>query len=546
MQKRIVVVVAVAAMGCAKIVVEPVKPNMGGEGVFYALPSTVVHVMPKVDRKTVTDAIYSPYAWIFSPLGKVQCGAKVVCTGKPGEPRTKTTYALQQGTTFATTGEPDPEQVYVVRFAGGGAMDQALAMTWTESGLMSAATASVTNRTGDVAVSGVKLLASLGSKVFGGSSTPDGLTAACTEARAALKAMPKPTAEAKANVAKACVPACDLAEATSKNDAWVIPALKDAQVTAVPNYCAAPVQKRDSLDRVHDEPKLRRAAAAFAANVTPLLNARINALNGTPGVDPVALVAKLDALIAEQVAALFLGTSETKTWEGSLALRSIKGPSDIPLFDIDKDKGICLRTELLAPDAKPFPDGFEHNLAKCPVPVSLRIALYPDAQHQLFTSAKSAALNTEGERGFRYRIPAQVRADLVGVADRTATPEKPAGKDSTVYGTATFYMAQLGTVATLPAKRNSKMLSYDLALVEATGGLKTFKLGSTGALDAATVDALSGAGGTVLDARNAARKQAATDADEVTILTRQQTLLKLKDEICALQQKYGVTCTVQP
>ena len=86
------------------------------------------------------------------------------------------------------------------------------------------------------------------------------------------------------------------------------------------------------------------------------------------------------------------------------------------------------------------------------------------------------------------------------------------------------------------------MLSYDLGFLEATGALKTFKLGTTGALDAATIDAMSSVGGTLFDARNAARKS----EDELTILTREDSLLKLRDDICTIQKKYNLPCTVAP
>jgi hypothetical protein len=57
----------------------------------------------------------------------------------------------------------------------------------------------------------------------------------------------------------------------------------------------------------------------------------------------------------------------------------------------------------------------------------------------------------------------------------------------------------------------------------------------------------------VIDARN---KQRAEDekaakaeeaaADELTLITRQHNLLKLKHEICEIQKKYGLACTVEP
>ncbi len=88
----------------------------------------------------------------------------------------------------------------------------------------------------------------------------------------------------------------------------------------------------------------------------------------------------------------------------------------------------------------------------------------------------------------------------------------------------------------MPASRNSKTITYDLTFIESTGALKTFKLDRVGSLDAATVDALAGVGGTLLDARTSESER----------LTLQLQLLKLKDEICTIQQKYNLPCTVQP
>jgi hypothetical protein len=104
------------------------------------------------------------------------------------------------------------------------------------------------------------------------------------------------------------------------------------------------------------------------------------------------------------------------------------------------------------------------------------------------------------DRSFRYRIPAQMTAEIRST-------------DKSSYGKAVMGIAQYGSVASLPAKRNSKTLSYDLGLVEATGALKSFKLGSTGGLDSATIDALTGVSNDVLDARTKARTAAKAQRD---------------------------------
>jgi hypothetical protein len=509
---RAVLPLLLAAVSCAKIVVKPVTPNMGGEGVFYALPNTVLRVQLKADMKKVTDAPFSQYTAIFVPDGEKVCDTTCTKSSDGGAP-SKTVYSIQQGATFATYGEPDTSNVYFVQFSGKATVDQALTMAWTESGVLSSTSSTVTNRATDVAMAGIKLIGSLGTKGFYGGA----------EFHLAADAT------------------CSLAEEESVNDKWIVPILGTLGAGVVANYCALPKKTRESFSQATHEKPLKRAVAAYAISISPLLVARAAALQSRPGVDPLPLLTKLDAMIQQQFEALFLGTTATKTWEGTFDVREFQPSTPVTLFGIDPHHGLCIGNAPLAADAKPFPSGFVTDACTTTLPVQLSVKLYPDAKQQLFTSVKAAGLETKGERGFRYRVPAQVQASVSG----TTKDGKGVTKEVT-YGTGVLTVAQFGTVAALPAKRNAKTLTYELAMIEATGGLKSFKLGTTGGLDAATVDALSGAGGTVLDARNAARKQAKTDADEVTVLTREQTLLKLKDEICELQKKYGQACTVQP
>lgn len=539
--------------GCAKIVVEDVRPNMGGAGMFYALPKTIVHVSLKADMKTLTAAPYQDYAPIFAPGGSVACDAIAKC-GAPEETdpeamRTKTSYSIQPGATFATSGIPDPDNVYLVKFTRSAAVDQALSMTWTETGVLSAASATVTNRATDIAMSGLKLAAGIVTKTAYAGPSAKSLTDRCAQQRvdrAKLDSIAKSKHQLNPPTSadtSACVPRCPIEYGPRPNDTWVLPILGEVNSSLVANYCAAPQKYRDTLSR--NEPALARATAAYYNKVVPLLAARQGAYNDRMGFDPIALITKLEGMLQDQLNALYLGTTTTKTWEGLLDLEPDASTQTtfMHVLRVNVDKGFCIDDKLISPDAKPFPKGFKNHVqAVCEDTttksnhVGVRMALYP-ANGQLFTKARDAALDRSGDRGFRYRIPAQVRGDLV---------REVASKPEDTFGSAVFSVAQKGYVAWLPARHNAKMMSYDLAMVEATGALKTFKLGTTGSLDAATVDALSTSAGSILDARNAAAKQAKTDADELTTLTRQDSLLKLKDEICTLQKKYGVDCTVQP
>jgi Domain of unknown function (DUF4831) len=60
---------------CAKVVVVPVTPGTKpeAEGVFYALPKTVVKVQMKIDKTMVTPAPYQKFASIFAADATPAC-----------------------------------------------------------------------------------------------------------------------------------------------------------------------------------------------------------------------------------------------------------------------------------------------------------------------------------------------------------------------------------------------------------------------------------------------------------------------------------------
>jgi hypothetical protein len=234
----------------------------------------------------------------------------------------------------------------------------------------------------------------------------------------------------------------------------------------------------------------------------------------------------------------------------------------------------------LAPESKVLPAAFKATQEFCdktPPNVTLTVNYHPKDSDQLFHVVSKGTTPLSKDLSFRYRIPAQVKAEVWraltdGEKVKQAESEKkkqaqqastgqattaaPASTAPSTYGVALFPMAQFGAVRELPARRNAKTFSYNLSFIEATGGLKSFKLGSTGAVDAGTVDAFSGALNSVLDARNTRRDKdeaerlkkdaaAAAELDELNILTRKAEILKLKDAICELQKKYGLACDTQ-
>jgi hypothetical protein len=528
---------SVSIAGCAKVVVVevPQSGQVAGEGVFYALPKTVARVLVKADQKTTRSAPYARFARIFAPGAKPPCGTIVDCAKDTGVPVLK--HDLQDGVTFTPFGEPDPTKIFMVKFAGGGAVDQTLSMTWNDMGLLSAASATVTNRTTDIVVSGIKAATGLAAKVAGGSAL-------------ALQAPDKDGCPKPGNPANQSTP-------VKNNDPWIIKILlniePDPQLNVlIANYCDLPPtdrvsgtneDSRDDFDETRDEEALLKATRAYDLRLRLLEEQRTRLLTSSQisVLEPDKYLDRVEKNIEQQVSALFVGSEATKTWELPFEVRTIDPTAKPePLVRFGETGGVCPVTTLLAPDAKPAPSGFSNpKTVNCDKVAAFSVAYHPALTSQLASRVKAGVSTPTGDRSFRYMIPVQVKATVA--------------VDTKSIGTGVFPVAQLGEMVSLPAKRNSKSITYDLAMIEATGGLKTFKLGTTGGLDSGTIDALSGAAGTVVDARNAKRKEreedekaAATATDELTVLTRQHSLLKLKDEICELQKKYGLACTIEP
>ncbi|HEU5134842.1 MAG TPA: hypothetical protein VFU13_06830 [Steroidobacteraceae bacterium] len=507
--------VAMTAASCASVVVTKVNSSTASKGMIYALPRTVARIQIKLDRTERVGAPYVLYSRLFAPEGDVVC-KDTACTQE-----LPLSYSLQEGATFSTYGEPDPDEVYLVEFTGGGSVDQSMSMTWSEAGLLSSAGASVTNRTTDVAMSGLKLVTGLGAKgLFGASGMADanGFVIACSKDKAKRSA----------------------------NDAAVLRIFEKsggiAKADLIDRWCSFEVAVRDSWQI--DEPLLEAATAAYVDKIAPLTKARKDVIEGLQQtVAPAQQVEVLDAEIAAKLTKLFLGSKSTKTWEGLLDVRGIDGSRQQPLgiLRIDAANGFCILSDAeIAPESKAIPKGFA-NLGTgstlcnaAPLLVNLNWNYHPRQSAQLSSMIKD---DPEGDRSFRYRVPSQIKVEL---AD---------GNKSRNFGTGLMWVAQLGEVVSLPAKRRSKTLGYDLAFIESTGALKSFKLSSTGGLDSGTIDSLAAAGGTYLDAETAraTKRKAAQDAsalaqDELTILTRESALLTLKDEICTLRKKYGQAC----
>ena len=308
---------------------------------------------------------------------------------------------------------------------------------------------------------------------------------------------------------------------------------------------------RTRLDEDRDRNDLEDALRAYQARVLPLLRGRAKLV----GVDQIfaedagAYLDRIDAMISKELAALFVGSKKAKTvWTGTLDVAPTAAGTT-PFLRINPAKGVCAQASL-APISKSIPKDITLTGADCTSAhgVQLKVDYHPPKATQMFDVVEQSIKDPEGKLSFRYRIPAQVSAK---VEDTTAIkhPELIPGQKTPsqeVYGSAVLSVAQLGHIAALPAKRNSKSMSYELGFIEATGGLKSFKLSSTGALDAATLDSLGTTVNSFLDARATAEAAEAAKTDELAVLQRRAAILKAQSDICAALATFGLPCDVEP
>jgi hypothetical protein len=526
MKRFLALAMVVTLGGCAKIKVVHLTPGMqkppSANGVFYALPKTVVRVALTVEQNKRTGAPFIDFAPIFVP------GADSACEKPDCANEKKTTFSLKKGATMTTFGTPDPNQVYMVTFVGHGVQDQSLNLAWTDTGIVSSVSASVTNRTTDIAVSLAKLAAGTASRLAFGA------------------------AKAEAGTGK---PTCG---DPSPTDQPFLDILTAPELIA--NYCSIPKEKRNDLPHANaDLERLRGAVHEYLQQVKVLVDARNDILSGFKQVfEPVELVGKLDAMILTRLKSLFLGSAKTTQWNMTIDVEPPPDtPGDVELLKIDPANGICIDSTNFAPVSDTVPENFstlKNDQCTNGKAVKLKLVYYPAADQQLFSTVSTRTIMPTDERSFYYRIPAQVTAEIVYAppvdtkgAALNAIPVQVS------YGKAVLTIAQYGRIASLPAKRNSKSLSYDLAMVESTGALKSFKLGVTGGIDSATIDALAGASNDLLDARNkaakAAKDQRQKDEEaqsQLNQLKNEADILEQQDKICALQTKYGLPCTTKP
>jgi hypothetical protein len=211
---------------------------------------------------------------------------------------------------------------------------------------------------------------------------------------------------------------------------------------------------------------------------------------------------------------------------------------------------------------------------KCPLPSDKSEAVWLSVKRQMNDDdylGHMAAANTRdesnGERGFYYRIPAKAlvklergkltstQIDNLAIQSQagqewrlrkqdTPPPATPSMPEGTEIGRNALKVAQLGVTASIPASAAGRKTQYTIDFDEATGALKNFKLASNALLEKSIVDEAGGAANDIIGARQA-REKARADAakakaaaeDPLAQKKRELDLLKTENDINTEKKK---------
>ncbi len=232
----------------------------------------------------------------------------------------------------------------------------------------------------------------------------------------------------------------------------------------------------------------------------------------------------------------FLGESEEKVWTGTVEFTPDVTNNRLA-FSYATNAGICTDRSLIQEQKiRVTPAFLNGNPAQNSCIKHLFITIDPGDTNQgdpRFIKQVSLAENVRDTSGWYYRIPPRgiVTLDQY-VPDRDKREEWLL--ESTL-GRSEMLIAQLGAVASVPAKTAGKTSSSSIVLDEASGALKNFKVSSTPLIDENTLKEAQTAVQTVVDA-----------TDPVTRKKRELELLQLQNQINEARKKLDETNTPKP
>jgi hypothetical protein len=328
----------VAMTGCAgKIVVTRVPDTpLAMDGVYYALPQTVVKVDQPIDRISQQAGKYVVYLPLFFPRiaetgGFVDASSVSFKVGKAS---------------VSTYGEPDPGQIFYLKITGNGPIDRTGLIEYTEQGTVSGASAQADNATSDIVLSVLGTAVGLAAKSVGAAKSDlDTIKAGCT---ADVKSIRCRIATFQAKP----VDADRLLATYAKLDPNIGKILDEAANKDQPSFDDALSAYAEIYSMQTDRATVRRTPGAFSVD---------------------AALKDFDAAIASDLANNFTGSEKKDTWTYSTDLRP-KAPATpvsllpnalatpVSLLKVHKSEGICFPKVLPSGDRPPKAFWFESGI----------------------------------------------------------------------------------------------------------------------------------------------------------------------------------------
>lgn len=521
-----------------KVVTTKVSPADAGKGkemngIFYALPRTIVKVDVPVVRTSKQPATFSVFTPCFFPNENYVA-------------KKETGFAIDsEKVRFETLFIPDTNEVYMIKTRGNMFETRNLEVSLTESGVLLKTSAEVTNDTIDIVTGTIKTAAGLVAKglpVF--LSDTGELTNDEENCRTLLV---ENWIEDSKLTSSSVVGTDAVGQNIQVNDLFVV----DAGVRKTASDKLALVANLPKVIRDKADFKGGYGAAKQIADRIEELEARRLAIVSedpypSPGLRADTLRIALDEMtkkITELKENNFLGSESKLTWNASFRFNPDPANLERSLFTLSKEYGVCsinvnqgIRPDPRFKIGKTCPGGAATCKPSQMVAVAcngdiVKVTTAPGENGEggaggdlLANRVRTAQLRQGGERGFYYRIPGRAIALLFHGASEI--------------GRAPVSIAQFGEVVSLPASTGGRKTKYALELYEASGGLKNFSMGSSALIQQKNIDDVAGATSTLIEAKGE-RNKAKAPADELQQLEKQRKILEERKKIRELEKELG-------
>ncbi|MDQ2711985.1 MAG: DUF4831 family protein [Acidobacteriota bacterium] len=501
--------VVTAGCGAHMVRIEPAAPGAPNptsereplHGIVFTLPKTALDVSLSVNTVQKMPGKYCEFNDLFWP-GHEACDKDF----KPAEKRERSKPEISlTSMVVATHGIPDVDKRFVLPITSKVTVDSSDSIDLTESGSVTGAESTQTDRTGELVLGAVNTIASIAGKAIGGAKAPKIQLSAdfskFIDELAGHLGDPEDQHRLKRNFSQ-------------------LDAKRQAAYTTL----------KDGDERYQE---LLRALQVWE-DIQVLIQRRDAILTGTGsnlGTGITDLLAANNSLLDKAVGESFVGTTRTVTWNPTFEIipdRKTPGnwsPENIELFSKNGVKGCFLSVSSTLIKNSLTKECGSQDAAE---PVRLKLEAADTTQ---LASVIGGFYSKPEQTSYPFNIPANVRVSVTGLG--SVPPQ-------------TVMLAQWGALNFLPVGKPAKGKTLKVTYYEATGALKSVKFSSDAPLNKAVIDSLSVSAGAVqtgqLKADADEQKKQAAAADELAKLTRHRQILEEQDKIAKLCAHLGITC----